>query len=161
MLHPNLNGKKKRSLANMDYFISLVKDDFDKINFTEETFNKDIQRQKILKYFENKIVNQVNNHITNYSFIDLFCGAGGLSAGLENAGLVPELALDKDKSSLLTYHFNRPFLNSSQIINDDIKKVAKEFEFKKTPLVVGGPPCQGFSNANKQRQENDRYESPL
>lgn len=118
-----------------------------------------ISYQKSLKTFflnrQREEINKYKNHSSIYEFIDLFSGAGGLSLGLEKAGLFPKLALDKDTSSLKTYAFNRPYLNSNQILNEDIKVIAKEHDFFKIPLVVGGPPCQGFSNANKQKKEND------
>jgi DNA (cytosine-5)-methyltransferase 1 len=146
------------NIDQFDYFITQVKNEFKKVNFTDKTFDKQVHQEKVVSYFKNKITADLQSnseHRNAFKFIDLFCGAGGLSIGLEQAGLVSDLALDKDKSSLLTYHFNRPYLKDEQIINDDIREVTKEYEFKKTPLVVGGPPCQGFSNANKQRQEND------
>jgi len=146
------------NIDQLDYFITQIKNEFRKTNFTDKTFDKQTHQEKVLSYFKNKIAAELqfnSEHQNAFKFIDLFCGAGGLSIGLEQAGLVSDLALDKDKSSLLTYHFNRPYLKDEQIINDDIREVTKEYEFKKTPLVVGGPPCQGFSNANKQRKEND------
>ena len=142
----------------LDYFINQIKNEFRKIHFIDKTFENQLHQEKVISYFKNKIISEIklNNVNTNaFKFIDLFCGAGGLSVGLEHEGFVSDIALDKDKSSLLTYHINRPYLKDEQIINDDIRVVTKEFDFKKTPLVVGGPPCQGFSNANKQRQVND------
>ncbi len=153
---PNVN--EILSIDQLDYFLTQIKNEFKKINFVDNTFDKNVHQKQILSYFQNKIEYNIKFNVEQqnaFKFIDLFCGAGGLSIGLEQTGLISDLALDKDKSSLLTYHFNRPYLKDEQIINDDIREVTKEFDFKKTPLVVGGPPCQGFSNANKQRQEND------
>lgn len=146
------------NVDQLDYFLTQIKNEFKKINLIDKSFDKLNHQDKIISYFKSKIEADIKanlEHQNAFKFIDLFCGAGGLSVGLEQAGLITDLALDKDKSSLLTYHFNRPYLRDEQIINDDIKEVTKEFEFKKTPLVVGGPPCQGFSNANKQRQVDD------
>jgi len=153
---PNTN--QTLNFDQLDYFVSQIKNEFNKINFTDNVFDKEGHREKIINYFKDRLEKEINSSSKDqgkFKFIDLFCGAGGLSVGLEQSGLISDLALDKDKSSLLTYHFNRPYLRDSQIINDDIREVTKEFSFEKTPLVVGGPPCQGFSNANKQRQEND------
>jgi len=147
------------NVDKVDYFVHQINNEFKKINLLDKTFDKQNHQQLITSYFKNKFENEIAAHKktkNTFKFIDLFCGAGGLSIGLEQEGLAADLALDKDKSSLLTYHFNRPYLNDEQIINDDIRYVTKEFEFEKTPLVVGGPPCQGFSNANKQRQEDDK-----
>ena len=141
----------------LNFFIGQIENELKKIKYTNDTFGRESE-DIILSHLKQKLEKELKHNILNdnsFKFIDLFCGAGGLSTGLEQAGLLPDLGLDKDKSSLLTYHFNRPFLKEEQIINDDIKRITKDFEFKKTPLVVGGPPCQGFSNANKQRKEND------
>jgi len=88
-------------------------------------------------------------------FIDLFCGAGGLSLGLEQSGFVPVLAVDIDESAGLTYSFNRPFLRPGSVVMCDIQRFRVPSELSGIPLVVGGPPCQGFSSANRQRTVAD------
>lgn len=142
----------------VNYFLNQVRKEFRKVKLVDSSIDMASHENKVVNFFKDKLSAEINayqNRTGGFDFIDLFCGAGGLSAGLEQAGLIPDLALDKDKPSLLSYHFNRPYLKDAQIINDDIRLVTREFEFERTPLVVGGPPCQGFSNANKQRQEND------
>ena len=89
-------------------------------------------------------------------FTDLFSGAGGLSLGLEHNGFAPNLAIDHDPAALSTYFVNRPFLQTGQCILSDVDLVLATIDPPKTPMVVGGPPCQGFSNANQQPLENDR-----
>ena len=80
--------------------------------------------------------------------IDLFCGAGGLSLGLANAGIEVACAVDNWSVATNTYaaNFDHPVLAAdvSELTAADIS------EFAGTPggdvdLVVGGPPCQGFS----------------
>ena len=88
-------------------------------------------------------------------FIDVFCGAGGLSHGLEKHGFVPDLAIDNDKHSAATFLFNRPFLTPKQMYTNDVNELVYSCQLPEVPLVVGGPPCQGFSNANKQGLAND------
>jgi DNA (cytosine-5)-methyltransferase 1 len=100
---------------------------------------------EIREYYKNK---------NKYEFIDLFCGAGGLSLGLENAGMYPKVAMDSYKTATDTYFFNRPYLKRKDILTKDIKDNHADIQVK-APLVVGGPPCQGFSNANKQKVDND------
>lgn len=87
--------------------------------------------------------------------IDLFAGAGGLSLGFENAGFKIVYAMEKDKYATETYRRNR----SGEIIIDvsDILDVKREEILNKLELcsgdldiVLGGPPCQGFSIANMQ-----------
>ncbi len=88
-------------------------------------------------------------------FIDLFCGAGGLSVGLEQYNFEPIFALDFDLSASKSYLFNRPFLSESSFYNGDIKEFLLHNDLPKAPVIVGGPPCQGFSNANRQRLSDD------
>jgi DNA (cytosine-5)-methyltransferase 1 len=92
---------------------------------------------------------------TGVAFIDLFAGAGGLSVGLESAGFRPTCALDNDSSALQTYAFNRPFMTKRQVIHASIEHDTVIKSLPSAPLVVGGPPCQGFSNANRQRLSDD------
>lgn len=148
----------KLNTSNNDYFVSKIKSILKKTDIIDKSLSKDKHEKEIISYFQKKFEQEINSDNERqyfYRFTDLFCGGGGLSLGLEKAGFVPDLAIDSDKSSILTYHFNRPYLRSDQLINDNIKKISKHFDFKKTPLVVGGPPCQGFSNANKQQVKND------
>ena len=65
------------------------------------------------------------------------------------------VAVDKDRSAILTYRFNRPWLTDANIIHDDIRDLVGQDIFPHVPVVVGGPPCQGFSVANKHKKEND------
>ena len=85
----------------------------------------------------------------------MFCGAGGLSVGLEQVGFRPIIAIDKEPAALLTYRFNRPWMTEESLINDDIRNLVNQEIFPHVPVVVGGPPCQGFSVVNKHKKEND------
>jgi DNA (cytosine-5)-methyltransferase 1 len=91
------------------------------------------------------------------TFADLFCGAGGLSLGFEQAGYIPKIAIDNDRWFVATYAYNRPNLrNTCQIVQADISTWLRH---KPLPtavdVVVGGVPCQPFSNANRQRRNDD------
>lgn len=88
--------------------------------------------------------------------VDIFCGASGLSAGFSKEGFNILLGIDFYESALKTFEKNHP---DSQILNKDIQKVTgkeikKMIGNKKIQVVVGGPPCQGFSMAGR-RQPND------
>ncbi len=89
---------------------------------------------------------------TDKTFIDLFCGAGGMSYGFEMAGFRPVLAIDNWQDALDTYMHNNP--EGTTLCADlsviDVRKVALEFGIKKVDLIIGGPPCQGFSVAGKR-----------
>lgn len=89
------------------------------------------------------------------SVLDLFCGAGGLSRGLQDAGFHILAGVDNWNVAIETYKKN----NSHLAVCADLSKLsAKEFEktykISKVDVIVGGPPCQGFSNAGK-RDKND------
>ena len=95
-------------------------------------------------------------------FVDLFCGAGGMSLGFERAGFEPSIAIDWEDSAIETYRYNRPNMSKENIISADIEDLLGnqrerliEFENHNNVLVVGGPPCQGFSMANRQRIIDD------
>ncbi len=85
------------------------------------------------------------------NFIDLFSGAGGLSCGLEMAGLKCLLGVDFDRDAIKTFKKNHP---KSETFCGDINKlksdeIAKLTNHQKVHLVAGGPPCQGFSTVGK------------
>lgn len=83
-----------------------------------------------------------------YTGIDLFAGAGGLSVGASLAGITVEHAIELNESAAKTYKRNHPKTN---IICQDIKKVQpKDLEDagQHVFIIMGGPPCQGFSMSN-------------
>ena len=89
------------------------------------------------------------------NMIDLFCGCGGLSLGLEQAGFSLVFASDIDPLCATTFLYNRD-LSKEKIFVGDITDLNRDYEnyssmFKNIDLVCGGPPCQGFSMANRQR----------
>lgn len=91
--------------------------------------------------------------------IDLFCGAGGLSLGFTQEGFVTSLANDIQECCVNTYAHNHPETPRDHIILGDIQEVKDNVEnllrYKNVDIVVGGPPCQGFSEANRQRLIDD------
>jgi len=93
---------------------------------------------------------------TNRIVIDLFCGAGGLSEGFRKEGFKTILAIDNNPRALETFSKNHP---ESKTICIDVSKLTpeiliKEIKNRKIDLIIGGPPCQGFSTAGK-RDPND------
>lgn len=92
------------------------------------------------------------------TLVDLFCGSGGLSLGLTQAGFRVIFANDIEKSALQTYSFNHPEILGKHITMGGIEKIAhniKKYVPEKVDILAGGPPCQGFSMANRQRIIDD------
>lgn len=86
--------------------------------------------------------------------IDLFCGAGGFSWGFYDSRYNLELAIDIDQVVCKTYKMNFP---NSKVINEDIINLHSLDILKLTEnpidLVIASPPCEPFTNANKNRQK--------
>jgi len=85
-----------------------------------------------------------------FSVLSLFTGAGGLDIGLEMAGLETVVCVDNDPESCKTLRANRP---TWSVFEGDIRDFQPSGEFD---LVVGGPPCQGFSTAGKGNPNDPR-----
>jgi DNA (cytosine-5)-methyltransferase 1 len=105
--------------------------------------------------------------------VDAFAGAGGLSLGLELAGWDVIAANDNDKHAAITYRMNRlsaegetldegrtAFVEGDiadfEIKNLFLSVTKKKLKGKTLDLLVGGPPCQGFSHAGFRRKDDTR-----
>lgn len=86
--------------------------------------------------------------------IDLFAGAGGLSLGFEAAGFSVPLAVEIDDWAADTYLLNRKATN---LLREDVANLpdATFKEFQGADVVMGGPPCQGFSISASNRRKPD------
>lgn len=78
--------------------------------------------------------------------IDLFAGCGGFSLGFSQAGFQVRTAVEIDPSIAAAYQKNHP---DTRVIIDDIRAVERSGVFHKgdSDIIIGGPPCQGFSMA--------------
>lgn len=95
-----------------------------------------------------------------YRIVDLFSGCGGISKGFYDTGKVEIVgAIDNDQAACDTYKYNFPKAN---VICGDINNITVESTgFKDVDIMVGGPPCQGFSRLNywdKDRDNDPRNE---
>ena len=86
--------------------------------------------------------------------VDLFAGAGGLSQGFRDAGFTVVQAVDSDHNAMVTYAANHP---TTDPICADIRKLDPATCLRRVGLrpgeiaaVIGGPPCQGFSESNRR-----------
>lgn len=92
------------------------------------------------------------------NFVDLFAGAGGLSCGFTQAGFKVLFANDIDDTCINTYQFNHPEVPSKNIVQGDLRAIVDNIDSyinSSVDVLVGGPPCQGFSSANQQRIIDD------
>ncbi len=90
--------------------------------------------------------------------LDLFCGCGGLSKGFLDAGYHVEIGIDNDEKSLKTFSHNHPTARTftEDLGTLDVKKFIKSNIDTKIDLIVGGPPCQGFSISGKRNINDPR-----
>lgn len=95
----------------------------------------------------------------SYYVLDLFCGAGGLSLGFKNAGFKIAGGVEFDKVAMETHQYNFNKNNEAffeycgditKITDEEIEKVKDKID-----VIIGGPPCQGFSNGNRQQKLED------
>ena len=81
--------------------------------------------------------------------VDLFCGAGGLSLGFKAAGFTTLCAADWNDSAVETYKLNL----GKHVLKQDL---SAGFDPLPASVLVGGPPCQGFSSAGLRRAGDKR-----
>lgn len=86
-----------------------------------------------------------------FGVVDLFCGAGGLSKGFEMAGFEILYASDINRSAMETYTYNnrKTMCELKNVEEIDGRELVERFSKidRRIDLVIGGPPCQGFSLA--------------
>jgi len=91
-----------------------------------------------------------------WKLIDLFCGAGGMSLGFADArfcgGFECVLAVDNDAAALKTHERNF----GGESVCGNIETWLETAEVPQADVVIGGPPCQGFSLLNKNRDGDAR-----
>lgn len=93
-----------------------------------------------------------------FTFIDLFSGCGGLSHGLEMAGHRCLLGVDANKEAISSFAANHHeaavYLGDIKLLKE--KKLKELLRGQKVDMVVGGPPCQGFSTVGRGEADDDR-----
>jgi DNA (cytosine-5)-methyltransferase 1 len=86
------------------------------------------------------------------TFLDLFCGCGGFSLGLERAGFQGLAAIDFNHEAIQVFQANFPKI--PHILEKDLTQFSPSdlealIGTRQIDLIVGGPPCQGFSTARQ------------
>ena len=92
--------------------------------------------------------------------IDLFCGCGGFSKGFAEAWYNVRFGIDMWKDATVTYQHNFP---NATVLNEDITKINGQDILNMTNMkaddvdvIIGGPPCQGFSVSGKRMIDDER-----
>lgn len=139
-----------KTITLLNFYYKTILNNKDKFNFLEKYIIK-------------------NDLPTNNLMIDLFAGCGGLSLGLNKAGFNSIFVNEIEPIYGETYFFNHSLPVDNYFIGD-INELIKDKEsllssYKNVDIVCGGPPCQGFSMANRQRviddPRNNLYKSYL
>ncbi|MDE6697568.1 MAG: DNA cytosine methyltransferase [Muribaculaceae bacterium] len=103
-----------------------------------------------------------NVPLSQMTFVDLFCGCGGLSKGLEMSGMEGVCGLDFFKEACMTYekNFNHPVINGDIKILENkhlfYETVSRQLNGRHLNVVAGGFPCQGFSMAGNRIVDDPR-----
>ena len=94
--------------------------------------------------------------MANCNVIDLFSGCGGFSVGFEKAGYRIIKAVEYDKSIAASYSHNH---RDTIMFAEDIGKIDNEEHFTRgeSEVIIGGPPCQGFSMAGARIREKNAF----
>jgi len=100
-----------------------------------------------------------NTTVPVFDFIELFCGAGGMSLGLKKAGFNNLLSIDSDEHAIETYQKNLGGKcltgNIVDVSSNELMEIVG-INKGELHLVAGGPPCQGFSYMNVKAQYGDK-----
>ena len=116
------------------------------------TINGKLMYKRIL--IRNKLLQKEKTDMVRFKILDLFCGAGGFSYGMEqNPQFSTVIALDNDTHVGETFKKNMPHADViiGDITNDEIKKdIINKAKDLGVNMIIGGPPCQGYSNKGKK-----------
>lgn len=119
-----------------------------------DLFKPKINGKNLFKKILIKKIMNSESVITEFRILDLFCGAGGLSWGLhKNPHFKTVVALDFDEYAIKTFKRNMP--DADVVVGDITDSSVKDrvigiSENAKVNMIVGGPPCQGYSMKGKK-----------
>lgn len=93
--------------------------------------------------------------------IEIFSGVGGMSLGATMAGIEIAMAIEIDKDAAATFKLNHP--NADIIVSDikEVKEIRIDVDKPQQKILMGGPPCQGFSKSNVKGRNVDNQKNWL
>jgi len=106
-----------------------------------------------------QIAHQIAKKTGCQKSVDLFCGAGGMTAGFKEAGIQSVIANDIESSACATLKINNPEIEvlCGDITTEDTKRKITEVAIREhADIICGGPPCQGFSLAGFRNSDDPR-----
>jgi len=131
------------------------------VDLAEKPIEVDITNKSQEEIREGRIIpiSKLQDKTTSDGFIDLFSGAGGFTIGFSRGGWKPLMCVDFDPIITRTHRHNFPsvpFLQTDLSEQENRRKIIQDFNGEEVGLVIGGPPCQGFSIFGKRRFVNTR-----
>lgn len=155
-------GSGRKNIPGKEYRLKIEDSKIEQLSMTflgnniQEKIRECIDYSLIKKEEEKSIVKSEKLNV-----LDLFSGAGGLSRGFLDAGYNVVLGVDFDEMALKTFKENHGGAEARKIDlfnHENISEIVEFLERKniKIDVLVGGPPCQGFSLAGSRKADDDR-----
>ncbi|OYV80394.1 MAG: hypothetical protein B7Z73_19030, partial [Planctomycetia bacterium 21-64-5] len=98
---------------------------------------------------EHRELEEMWNEPEAHAVVDLFCGAGGMSLGFQRAGFRLLHAADCWAPAVHTYRHNF----GNHVLQ---RQIDCDIEIPRAAVIIGGPPCQGFSSAGRRTDDDER-----
>jgi DNA (cytosine-5)-methyltransferase 1 len=145
-----LSAKGDIEIKNTNLISNNQNINIDNIDNMEKNPN-DMNIEELEEYIEKKFNNK------KIKVLDLFCGCGGFTKGLEDAGLNVIAGIDHWNPAVESYKKNFDHIClEKDLTTYTPEKFSEETGIKDIDLLVGGPPCQGFSMAGKRDKKDPR-----
>jgi DNA (cytosine-5)-methyltransferase 1 len=115
-------------------------------------------KKTTLRFWENQKPKKQMDRTMTIGLVDAFCGAGGLSLGFRAAGFDSLYAFDADASAVKTFNSSLECVAEVSDVTgpEIIACISKAVSTKQSYVVVGGPPCQGFSQQRRGEDDDGR-----
>lgn len=156
-------GSGRKNIQGREYRIKIEDDKIEQLTMSFLGNNVNDKIRECISYGLKKVEEEkyMNNKVNKLNVLDLFSGAGGLSRGFLDAGYNVVLGVDFDDMALKTFkenHGSAEVMKVDLFNHENIKSIINFLEKKNTKIdvLVGGPPCQGFSLAGPRNKDDKR-----